>query len=120
MSDNENKFITKDKLNGFGKLDYSDVINQNQRSDVRAMAWGKTGNVVDEEAAAFQSSYKNAFAEHMAKTDEFMNDKFGRGDSTLMAEVKVALNEVNKQLCISVDTQNKEHLEEAMQPAIMI
>lgn len=115
MSDNENKFITKDKLNGFGKLDYSDVINQNQRSDVRAMAWGKTGNVVDEEAAAFQSSYKNAFAEHMAKTDEFMNDKFGRGDSTLMAEVKVALNEVNKQLCISVDTQNKEHLEEAMQ-----
>ena len=115
MSTNENEFLTRDKLNIFGKLDYSDVINDNQRSTNHADAWGEFGENVQTDEKAVKGTYKNSFKEHMKITDTFMRDKFDGGDSTLMAQVKIALNDVNRKLCEPVDAGNRETLTLAMQ-----
>ena len=103
MADNENTFIIRDDLNKFGKLDYHDVINDNRRSNARANAWGEQNANAPAQVNALKGTYQTAFAEHMTKTDGFMRNKVGRGDSDLMTNIKIALNEVNHKLCTPLD-----------------
>ena len=109
MADNENTFIIRDDLNKFGKLDYHDVINDNRRSNARANAWGEQNANAPAQVNALKGTYQTAFAEHMTKTDGFMRNKVGRGDSDLMTNIKIALNEVNHKLCTPLEQEKAEN-----------